>query len=115
MRKHRSLCLMLALTALVGCALVVAWLSHSRPNPNEATRPEDPVSRAVREHVLASDGWSPDVYTVENTNRRDEKGNLIVNVIHRDDRDAVTPGDGKSLQLRLDPQTYRIIETLHFQ
>jgi hypothetical protein len=116
MSKAWRLLLATTLTILcVGIAVLAVV-----PRRSAALRPldmQDPVVRLAKEHISASEGWGDGTYAVENTFVKDGDGFLIVNVIHEDDLKAPrrVPGGGKSLQLRVDPEKKRVVETLHFQ
>jgi hypothetical protein len=90
--RRAALWLTIGIAGLAGCALIAVWFHGARPKSDEAAKAQDAVSAAGKEHIRATEGRPPEVYTIENTNRKDEQGNWIVNVIHEDDRKAEMKG-----------------------
>jgi hypothetical protein len=110
--------LSLATTLTIFCVgIAVLALAPRRPAKLLPLDMQDAVVRLAREHISATEGWADGTYAVENTFVKDGDGYLVVNVIHEDDlkvRPTVAGGQ-KSLQLRVDPEKKRVVETLHFQ
>jgi hypothetical protein len=117
MTKRRRLILVGAtVISLAVCisipALALMLRRHDAPPPAGM---EDPADVVAREYITAKEGWPASAYTVENTHTWDGDGNLIVNVIHKDDLTGLTVGGGKSLVLHIDLEKRRVAEILHFQ
>ena len=75
----------------------------------------DPAAVVARDYATEKEGWPESDYTVENTHRWDNEGNLIVNVIHNDDLKSPMAGGGKSVELHIDMGKRRVATVLHFQ
>src|SRR5208283_2225438 len=80
MNRRWSLFLRAAIISSIGVAL----FTLTRRDTPESAYAEGAVAIA-REYIMAKEGWSPDAYMVKDTSTRDRAGNLIVNVIHKDD------------------------------
>ena len=118
MTKHRRLILLrAALISLAICSGILALaLVLRRPGTQRSPRAQDdPAAVVAREYVTAKEGWPASAYTVENTHARDDEGHLIVNVVHKDDLNSLTVGGGKSLELHIDVEKWRVAKVLHFQ
>jgi len=110
MNRRWSLFLRAAIISSIGVAL----FTLTRRDTPESAYAEGAVAIA-REYIMAKEGWSPDAYMVKDTSTRDRAGNLIVNVIHKDDLKPPTVGGGKSVQLHIDMEGQRVVKILHFQ
>jgi hypothetical protein len=84
--------------------LVPPW-----PDPWDA----DKVEAAAVAHAAAK-GWKRGEYEIEIVGT-DADGNAVVTLAHGDDKRAARPGGGKSVSLRIDPKTYRVVRELAFQ
>lgn len=93
----------------------VSPVACSEPTqPGKETKVIDhPDLAAVAAYVAKTRGWKSGDYRVE---QRPNEGKLLVFwVLHRDDEKSMTPGGGKSFELRLDPATHEPIGEFHFQ
>ena len=74
------------------------------------------IVKIVRDYISEKEGWAVDVYTITSKNVSDKEGNLIVNVIHKDDQKGVYHfGGGKSVELHIDIVNKVVVRELHFQ
>jgi hypothetical protein len=117
MTKRRRLFLLAAagISLAVCSSIPLLALILRRPSSPRSAGAQDPAAVVAREYITAEEGWPASAYTVEDTHTRDGEGNLIVNVIHEDDRKTLTPGGGKSVQLHVDMGKRRVVKVLHSQ
>jgi hypothetical protein len=109
-------------TLLIGfgatvAALTAAWLIfHTSPlAPDSQDKADKGLAELVRQYVRSKEGWDDGDYRVEETNQQDPAGNLIVNVIHRDDDGTSGQTGGKSLQLHVDLKAKKVVQVFHSQ
>jgi hypothetical protein len=113
MSKHWRLWLGVALATAVGVALLIFSLRRLAPPVSGSS--QDVAFQVAREYVAANESWPDSDYTLEDTHTEDKDGNLVINVIHKDDLKAQTPGGGKSVELHVDLGKRRVAKVLHFQ
>jgi hypothetical protein len=101
-------------------ASVLSHLGGMKPGEEKPVPPwPDPfdparVEAAAHAHA-ASVGWVRSDYEVRITGTDSKTGRVVVTLGHADDKRARAPGGGRSLQLRIDPKTYAVIDVLRFQ
>jgi hypothetical protein len=66
-------------------------------------------------YVSRIKGWNTSDYSIEVTGETDKAGNRIVNIIHKDDKRALLPGAGKSVELHIDMNQEMVVKEMSFQ
>jgi hypothetical protein len=113
MKQRWRLWLLVGLAACIGIAILVAALHQFASLPSRSS--DDLPSSVARDYIAEKEGWPDAAYTVENTWRRDDEGNVIVNVVHKEDLKSHSVGGGKSLEMHIDLQRKEVVKVLHFQ
>jgi hypothetical protein len=112
--RRRRLVIAVVLTAVFGITVLVLVVRYAGMPSSEGL--DDPATLIAREYIAAKENWQASAYTVENTQKLDSEGNVIVNVVHKDDLDrGYCVGGGKSLELHVDLRKRQVAKVLHFQ
>jgi hypothetical protein len=112
-------CRHLRLTAgavlMTSCILLFGCGKAPKQETTAPASKNDEITRLVRDFLSAEKKWDENAYRIVDTDRRDEAGNYIVDVIHEDDEKSAVAGGGKSVRLHVDVKKKKVVKELHFQ